>query len=261
MIGSFHAFLHTIRVHMGLSMARPMFRFIILLSPLVYATIAFFVYGTASPEKIVNYVVLGSGFMSLWSSIVYSSASDINRERFYGTLELIFVAPVSFSIVLIGKIVANTLLGFLSMIISYVYLIGLFQIESTIHHPFLFLGSLLFVLISLSVFSFSLALIFTLSRQAEALMNFIEYPIYLVCGFLFPIAVLPAWVTPISYLLPPTWAIELLRHTLDVQATLGSIAPFAFGLLALILLYAIIGFGCYQAVEKKARINGKLGVY
>jgi ABC-2 type transport system permease protein len=261
MIGSFHALLHTIKVHMGLSMARPMFKFIILLSPLVYATIAFFVYDTASPDKIVNYVILGSGFMSLWSSIVYSSASDINRERFYGTLELIFVAPVSFSFILIGKIVANTLLGLVSMMIAYVYLIGLFRIEIEIFQPFLFIGSLLFVLISLSVFSFSLALIFTLSRQAEALMNFIEYPIYLVCGFLFPIAVLPAWVAPISYLLPPTWAIELLRQTLDKQADINSIGPSAIGLFVLILLYAFIAFVCYQAVDKKARINGKLGVY
>jgi ABC-2 type transport system permease protein len=255
------ALLHTIKVHMGLSMARPMFKFIILISPLLYATIAIFVYGTASPERILHYVVLGSGFMSLWSSIVYSSASDINRERFYGTLEIIFVAPVSFSIVLIGKIIANTLLGLLSMVISYVYLISLFGVKIVWYHPFLFLGSILFVIIALSVFSFSLALIFTLSRQAEALMNFIEFPIFLICGFMFPVAIIPDWVKPISYLLPPTWAIELLREASNEQATLTSMLSPAFALFLLVLLFGVIGFACYRSVDKKARISGKLGVY
>lgn len=255
------ALLHTIKVHMGLSMARPMFKFIILISPLLYATIAIFVYGSASSERILHYVVLGSGFMSLWSSIVYSSASDINRERFYGTLEIIFVAPVSFSIVLIGKIIANTLLGLLSMVISYVYLISLFGVKIVWHHPLLFLGSILFVIIALSVFSFSLALIFTLSRQAEALMNFIEFPIFLICGFMFPVAILPDWVKPISYLLPPTWAIELLREATNEQATLTSMLPPAFALFLLVLLFGAIGVMSYRSVDKKARISGKLGVY
>ncbi len=255
------ALVHTIKVHMGLSIARPMFKFIIWISPLFLATIAVFIYGSSSPEKIFNYVVLGSGFMALWSSIVYSSASDINRERFYGTLEIIFVAPVSFAVVLIGKIIGNTIWGLLSMVISFLYLLLIFRIEVPIYHPWLFIGTFFFVLIAIAVFSFFLSLAFTLSRQAQALMNFIEYPIYLICGFLFPIAILPFWVQPISYLLPPTLAIDVLRKVTAENATMALVGKPLFALIILTFVYILLGIYCYRAIEKKARISGKLGVY
>lgn len=242
-------------------MARPMFQFIIWASPLFLATIAIFIYSSQSPEKIFHYVILGSGFMALWSSIVFSSASDINRERFYGTLEIIFVTPVPFAVILIGKIIGNTIWGFLSMVISFVYLVLIFQVEITIPNPLIFIGSLFLVLCSLTVFAFFLALAFTLSRQAEALMNCIEYPIYLICGFLFPVSILPIWVHPISYSLPPTWAIELLRVTSTKESGLHAIETSVLGLIIITLVYLLLAIFCYRAVEKKARIHGKLGVY
>ncbi|GIO25856.1 ABC transporter permease [Ornithinibacillus bavariensis] len=255
------ALLRTIRVHMGLSMARPMFQFIIWASPLFLATIAIFIYSSRSPEDIFHYVILGSGFMALWSSIVFSSASDINRERYYGTLEIIFVSPVPFFIVLIGKIIGNTIWGFLSMVISFIYLVFLFGVHITIPNPMVFFLCTLFVLLALTVFSFFLSLAFTLSRQAEALMNFIEYPIYLICGFMFPVSILPIWVQPISYLLPPTWAIELLRAVSTNEFSINMIEKSLIGLVVVTMIYMVLGIFCYRAVEKKARISGKLGVY
>lgn len=255
------ALLQTIRVHMGLSMARPMFQFIIWISPLFLATIAIFVYSSASSEEIFHYVILGSGFMALWSSIVFSSASDVNRERFYGTLEIIFVSPVPFAVILIGKIIGNTFWGFLSMIISFVYLVVIFEVDIMIPNLFVFISAIFFVLLALNVFSFFLSLAFTLSRQAEALMNFIEYPIYLLCGFMFPVAILPIWVQPLSYAIPPTWAIELLRMVTMEDTTLVLIREPLIGLVVTTLIYIGLGVFCYRAVEKKARVSGKLGVY
>lgn len=255
------AFMHTAKVQMGLSIARPMFKFVIVVNPLFLATLAFFIYGSSSPERLFQYVVLGSGFMALWSSIVYSSASEVQRERFYGTLELLFVAPVSFAAILVGKIIGNMVWGLISMVIAFLYLVLFFRIEVPAVQPVLFFGSFALVLIAISVFSFFMALAFTLSRQTNALMNFIEYPIYLVCGFLFPITILPDWVKPISYLLPPTWAIELLRRATEENATWSQLAlPFSV-LLGLVMVYIGCGYVCYRAVEHKARINGKLGVY
>lgn len=253
--------LHTILVHMKLSIARPMFKFIIWVSPLMFSTITIFIYGSESPETLFHYVVLGSGFMALWSSIVFSSASDVNRERYYGTLEMIFIAPVPFAVTLIGKIVANMLWGLLSMILAFVYLKVVFQLDLVFYHPWLFVVSVIFVLLALSVFSFFLALIFTLSRQAEALMNFIEYPIYLICGFLFPISYLPDWLQWISYILPPTWAIQLLRDVTVETLSLSSVMISYSVIAILTLMYILIDVYCYRLMDKKARMSGKLGVY
>ncbi|WP_053368161.1 ABC transporter permease [Bacillus sp. FJAT-27245] len=255
-----HPLWQTANLQMRLSIARPMFQFIIWISPLFYATLSYFIYGKVPNETLVQYVLLGSGFMALWSSIVYSSASDINRERFYGTLENIFVAPTPFSIILLGKIVGNTIWGIIAMGLSVLYLVVIFRVQVVIAHPLLFLLALLLVVFTLIIFSFFMALFFTLSRQAEALMNFLEYPIYFICGFLFPISILPNWIQPLSYLLPPTWAIALLRETLTATDTSAILKT--MGILVLLsLVYGLIAWSCYKAVERKARIDGKLGVY
>lgn len=255
------SFLHTIKVHMKLSLARPMFRFIVILMPFLFSTIAIIIYGNSSPERIFQYVVLGSGFVTLWSSIVFSSASDINREKYYGTLELLFTAPTPFWLTLAGKIIANTIWGLCSMAISYMYLLLIYRVPMVIEHPLHFILAYLFVLCSLSVFSFFLAMSFTLSRQAYALMNMLEYPVYLICGFMFPITMLPDWVKPLSWVLPPTWAIELLRIISRKDAKQDELLT-AWGVLVLLtVLYLIISLVYYRLVEKRARINGNLGVF
>jgi ABC-2 type transport system permease protein len=255
------AMLHTVKVHMKLSMARPMFQFVILIQPFMFATIGILIYGEAESEHIFHYVALGSGFMTLWSSIVFSSASDVNRERLYGALELIFVAPTSFANTLVGKIIGNTILGILSMMISIIYLLIFFRIRLEISEPFLFVLSFLFVIVTLSVFAFFLAMAFTLSRKVEMLMNSIEYPIYLICGFMFPISHLPDWAEPISWVLPPTWAIQLLREVSRESITFNHVwQPFSC-LVLVTILYLMLAKGCYILVEKKVRIKGTLGVY
>lgn len=256
-----HALTHSISLQMKLSIARPMFQFVIWISPLFYATITYLIYGAQSPEKIFQYVVLGSGFMGLWTSIVFSSASDVNRERMYGTLENIFVAPVSFAYILMGKIIGNTIWGLLSMILSFVYLSLVFQIEVPTIRPMLLVLGLMFVVIGISIFAFVMALLFTLSKHAVDIMNVIEYPIFLICGFLFPLTILPDWVKVISYALPPTWAIHLLRTVTNYTSTYTEILVAFSGLVVVSMVYVVMALLSYRAVDRKARIDGKLGVY
>ena len=153
MTQNLHALTHSIALQMKLSIARPMFQFVIWISPLFYATLTYLIYGAQSSEKVFQYVVLGSGFMGLWTSIVFSSASDVNRERMYGTLENIFVAPVSFAYILMGKIIGNTIWGLLSMVLSFVYLTIVFKIDIPPIRPILLIVGLIFVVIAISIFS------------------------------------------------------------------------------------------------------------
>ena len=254
-----HAFFHSAKVQMLLSIARPMFQFIIWVMPLFTATITYFIYGGQSPERVFQYAVLGSGFMGLWSSIVFSSASDLTRERYYGTLESIFISPTSFSVILMGKIFGNTLWGIVSMVMAFLYLKLLFGIQIPKLSAPLFIGTLIIVIFAVCVFAFLLALLFTLTKYANTIMNVIEYPIFLLCGFVFPISILPNWLSWISYILPPTWAIEALRNVTGV-ITIFTYQEALFGLSFITLLYILISVVIYNFVDKKARQSGQLGV-
>jgi hypothetical protein len=58
---------------------------------------------------------------------------------------------------------------------------------------------------------------FILYRNANALSNLLEYPVWVATGLLFPLSLLPSWVGPVSWLLAPRWGIDAIRH-----AALGS---------------------------------------
>ena len=259
MISAKHAFFHSAKVQMLLSIARPMFQFIVWVMPLFTATLTYSIYGGQSPERIFQYAVLGSGFMGLWSSIVFSSASDLTRERYYGTLESIFISPTSFSIILMGKVFDNTIWGIVSMVMAFFYLKLFFGIQlPSLSVPQL-IATLVIVIFAICVFAFLLALLFTLTKYANTIMNVIECPIFLLCGFVFPISILPSWLSWISYILPPTWAIEALRNVTGVM-TIFSYKEALLGLSFVTLLYILISVAIYNVVDKKARQSGQLGV-
>lgn len=257
---SLKALFSTFKIHLSQSFSRATFRFCILFQPILYSFILYTMYKDSSHINYVNYVVLGSGITSLWSALCFSSAGDIERERYIGTLENIFCAPTKFTTVVIGKILANTFLSLSSLLISLIFIKIAFNGNFYVAHLGLFCLSFLLLIFSFMCIAMVIAPIFTLSRNARALMNCLEYPIFILCGIVFPIDLLPKWVRPLSYILSPTWSTDLLR-----QSSLG-ITDFSlfyrkiFILLILCLFYLIISARLFAKIDKLTRIKATLGV-
>ena len=141
----------------------------------------------------------------------FSSAGDINRERYSGTLALLFAAPAGFPAIVLGKILGNTFLSLASIGISVATAALLFGVPVAVASPGYFLLALICALAAFAAFSLVIACLLTLSRRTELYMNCIEIPLILLCGFVYPVSALPTWLRPVSYALSPTWAVELLR--------------------------------------------------
>ena len=105
-----------------------------------------------------------------------------------------------------------------------------------------------------------LACLLTLSRRTTLYMNCIEIPFILLCGFSFPIEILPSWLQTISRCLSPTWAVELLRMSVD-----GVVDPRLFwrklgGLAFLSVLYTLFAAWLYHVMDRRVRIHASLEV-
>lgn len=72
-------------------------------------------------------------------------------------------------------------------------------------------GLLLFGLWCLGIF---LANLLAWSRLSGTFVDLLEMPIALLCGFMYPISVLPAWMQNISVIFPIRWSLETLRDGL-----------------------------------------------
>jgi ABC-2 type transport system permease protein len=104
-----------------------------------------------------------------------------------------------------------------------------------------------------------IATTFVLYRHANALGNLLEYPIWLVTGLLVPLATLPFWVQPISWLLAPTWGMEAIR-----SATLGNdLGTPLFAMLMCVVLAVVYYVGSRIALRyvlDKARRDATLSL-
>ncbi|HWI53855.1 MAG TPA: ABC transporter permease [Symbiobacteriaceae bacterium] len=266
MISDLIAVWSSARSQIGNSMARTMMKNVVFVSPLMNVLIAYYLFRRSGLANFGEHVVIGSGLMTLWGTILWSSATDIGRERWMGTLEILLIAPVRFPTVLLGKILGNTLLGVLAVSLSWFYARVLLGVRMTVAHPGLLLVTLGVAIFAFVGFALMLALLFTLSRNANAIANGLGYPLYVVSGLLFPLTVLPVWVLPFGLSLPLAWAREALRWaTTGAAAGANLLTPSwavaAGGLLAVGIIYFVAAYGLYRyVIDRKLRQLGQLGV-
>lgn len=250
----------TMILQMKQSFARPMYRFCLIANPILNTILLYEMFRNSGEENFASYVILGAGLMGIWSCICFSSAGDINRERYSGTLSLIFAAPTGFPKIILGKILGNTILSLASLAISLVTAVIIYKTPIVLVSPGYFMIAFIALISSFVVISSILACLLTLSRRTTLYMNCIEIPFVLLCGLSFPIDILPQWLQPFSYLLAPTWAVELLR--MSVTGVEDAIA-FWEKLMVLIILSIIGGVfstQLYRKIDKQVRIHASLEV-
>lgn len=198
----------SVLVQMKESIARPMFRFCVFINPILSGFLLGMMYQNKSPEDFLIYAFIGSGISTFWSSICFSSASDMDREKWIGTLPVLFVSPIGFENIILGKILGNTLWGIFSLALNMITVKIIFKIPIVFYSFSYFLLITLLMIVSMVAVGFMLAGLFTLSREIRILMNFIDYPIIILSGMIFPVTILPKFIQYFSYLLSPTWAME-----------------------------------------------------
>jgi ABC-2 type transport system permease protein len=224
--------------------------------PLFFATIAFFMFRAGHSPRPLLYASLGAAVMGIWSSTSTSAGAAMARERWHGTLELLVAAPTHFSFVLLPVTIAMATIGIYSMAATLLWGRLVFGIDLQIGHPVAFVLAIPATVLSIGALGFLLAVAFVRFRQAWALGNMLEYPVWLVCGFLVPLSLFPGWVRPISWALAPTWGINAIR-----EAALGGSPLADIGMAALLgFAYTLVGIVLLNRALHAARAKATLAL-
>lgn len=233
--------------------------FAVLFQPIIIAVLALWMLMDKG-DNVAMFVVVGSGLTGLWSSLLFVSGNSINAERWSGTLESLVALPTPFEVIIFGKNLANVVQSLISMFTGYFIAAWLFGYSLTIQQPLLFLISIFLTIIAFISFGLIIAPVFVMNPGVRHWQNAMEFPIYVLCGFLFPIALLPGWTSPISYLLPPYWAAIALHGTSTSDAPLNEIL-FAWGMMLLFsLIDLLIASRLFKIMLHKARVDATLGM-
>lgn len=231
----------------------------IFIQPLIIAVLGLWMLRDKGGDYAI-FVVIGSGMTGLWSLLLFGSGNSITTERWYGTLETLVGVPTPLALIIFGKSLANVVQSLGSMIGSYLLVSFLFGYPLTIAQPLPFAISIIFTVISFVSFGLVIAPLFILNPDVQRFQNAMEFPVYMLGGFLFPIALLPGWTTPLSYLLAPYWAARALHDTAGGGVGLDQVAfSWAMMLLSSIITLLIAG-ALFRVMLRKARADATLGM-
>ena len=141
---------------------------------------------------------------------VFLTSFAVVRERELGTLEQLFVTPVSRGGLLLGKLVPYAVLGFIATLIVLAAMVFVFGVPISGSLSLLLTLTMLFMVCSLGLG----LLVSTIAKtQLEALQFafLIMLPSVLLSGFMFPRAEMPLPIYLVSFAIPVTYFIEILR--------------------------------------------------
>lgn len=224
--------------------------------PLYFATVAFLLYGQADDESVMIYAGLGAAVMGIWSVVTTTASGLLQRERWLGTLELLVASPTRFALILVPVTTAMATLGLFSLGTTLLWGWLLFGITVPIANPLLFGLSIAVSVGSVALLGFLLSVAVVRYRTAWAMGNMLEYPGWLLCGFVVPLSLFPGWVTWIAYALPPTWGMAAIRASasgespwLDILLCVGTGAA-----------YGLAGFLVSETVLRSARRHATLSL-
>jgi ABC-2 type transport system permease protein len=227
-----------------------------LVVPIVQATMAVYLFRSGGEAHRLLEAAVGAGMMGVWSSVLFGSGGAIQNQRWQGTLEMIMLAPRRPVLVLLPVTLATAITGTYALLATLVWGRLLYGIRLDFVHPAAFVVSAPVVIMSLGASGLLMAATFVLLRNANALANTLEYPVWLVSGILVPITVLPAWTAPIAAALPTTWAARALR-----EATSGGpVWPSAAICAGISLICLALGAIALTHVERRARAAATLAL-
>jgi ABC-2 type transport system permease protein len=221
----------------------------------------------AKDEQLTLMLIVGVLLWSFLSVLFNEIATSISYERWEGTLEYTFMAPVSRLIHLFGvslyaaiysivrlAIVIGALAVFINLDLSRANLLGIVIVLLVSSFAFIGLGLMAAVLPVLSP-----------ERGAEA-TNIFQGCLLLVSGVYYPVEILPGWLHPLAKLSPATYSLSACRKLMGIGSGQGQVvgAPISEvlpELLTLALMGVVmipVGLWVFGHVERWAKKTGKL---
>jgi ABC-2 type transport system permease protein len=224
--------------------------------PIIFASLAYFIFRVGAREGTLLYVALGAGMMGIWSSTLFGSGGAIQWQRWQGTLEYCIAVPPPFLLVIVPLTLATATIGLYSLSATLVWGWLFFDVPLEVADPVAFAVALPVTVVGLGLLGLVLASTFVLYRNANALSNLLEYPVWLVTGLLVSLSLLPGFVGPISWVLAPTWGINALR-----EAAIAGDAWAEIGMCLLLgAIYLVIGHFTLRHFERLARERATLAL-
>ena len=142
-------------------------------------------------------------------------AVTVTFEKKGRSFERLLLAPIPLELLMLAKTSGAILFGIANAFVPIILALFLTDLSGAAW------SSMVPAIVLIAVASAFLGLFIAVSVsevfEAQTFSNFFRFPMIFLCGLFFPIQQLPAWLRPLSYILPLTYGVDVL-HTSIRQA-------------------------------------------
>jgi ABC transporter DrrB family efflux protein len=176
---------------------------------------------------------------------LFLTSFAIVRERELGTLEQLFVTPVGRTGLLLGKLIPYAAVGFIETLIVLSVMIYVFGVPIRGDVTLLLSLAMLFMVCSLGLG----LLVSTIAKSQVEAVQFafvVMLPSVLLSGFVFPRSEMPLPIYLLTFAIPATYFIEILRGIVLRGATFFDLIPMVVGLTICCLVVLTISISRFR---------------
>ncbi|MCU0607295.1 MAG: ABC transporter permease [Candidatus Edwardsbacteria bacterium] len=215
--------------------------------------------GVTQGKQFVMYLTIGALIWGFLSVLFHEISESVAWERWEGTIEYTFMAPIHRFTQLFGSCLFAIVYGLIRtvlILLAVALFLGLSLKGADLGAAFVVLVVSGLSFIGLGLVAAILPLMST-EKGAQA-THIMEAVILLVSGVYYDVSVLPKWLQPLSAFSPATYSLRALRGALLEGQSLAELWPTVLLLLAIGVLLIPLGLIAFNQAEIYAKRTGKL---
>ncbi|HUG55634.1 MAG TPA: ABC transporter permease [Candidatus Limnocylindrales bacterium] len=213
----------------------------------------------ATTSRFVLYLLIGTVSWRFLGIVFEDIAEIIAWERWEGTIEYTFMAPVPRLTHLIGMAIGTVMRAAVISILVLFAVMLFIPVDLSNANPlsaFALLGVGTLAFIGLGIASACFPLMWT--EKGIQMAYIVQAVVLLVSGVYYPTSVLPSWLQAISVVSPATYVIEGMRRALLDGADLVALWPLVWPALLIGAISIPLGLRLFVAAERYAKRTGRL---
>lgn len=199
------------------------------------------VYARAGGGNYLQFIAPGVIAMTVLFTAIFSGI-EIIWDKQFGFLKETFVAPVSRTHIVLGRVLGGSTVAVIQglIVLSLTLLFG-FRPDNWLMIPLVIL-TMVIIAVIFSAFGTGLASVLEDMQGFQLIMNFLVMPTFFFSGAIFPLSGLPKILEVVTRINPLTYGVDVLRGFL-INANHFSLL-FSFGLL-ISLMILVLGMASY----------------
>jgi ABC-2 type transport system permease protein len=215
---------------------------------------------TIGTDDLSGFIFFGGVVSALVATAFWAMAMSFRNEQEMGTLEPTWLTPTAKGTLVVGRALGGMFWFVFSQIAIFAVGVLFFGLRLR-WEMFYAVPALILATIALVGVAHLLAAIVLTIKDANLFIDCSNFLFATASGVAFPVSLLPGILQPIAYLLPTTYAMDILRqHALGTPPLIDPVLEYA-GLIATTIVMFPLGRWAFARADYRMRVQGTVGQY